>query len=272
MTPVDWQDGRTGFLTANGASLEYAIWGPPPSEAMTLVLLHEGLGCIAMWRDVPRKLAEATGLGVFAYTRAGYGHSDPAKLPRPLEYMTHEAVNVLPDVLEAAGVQRAVLLGHSDGGTIAAIYAGSVFDPRLRGAIVMAPHFFTEPMGQRAIAAARVAFETQGLKERLARYHKDPDATFRGWADAWLDPGAAVWDVTDVLDYIRVPVLAIQGDRDEYGTLAQIEVIEARSYAPVELQVLDDCGHSPHLDHPDQAIALVADFVARLERIERASA
>ncbi len=265
---VEWT--AKGFLTASGKSLEYACWGCPPSEAPTLVLLHEGLGCTALWRDFPAKLAEATGFGVFAYSRAGYGQSDPADLPRPLDYMTREATEVLPEVLDAIGFERGVLVGHSDGATISAIYAGSVIDMRVRGVVTMAPHFFTEDMGLTEIAAAKQVFDRGDLRDRMAKYHADPDNTFRGWNDSWLHPDFKEWNVSEVIDYIRVPVLAIQGKDDQYGTLAQIEELESRSYAPVDSVILYDCRHTPFLDQPEKVLSAIADFCARLERIEAA--
>lgn len=265
---ADWVS--SGRLTAGGKSLEYACWGPPPDKAPTLVLLHEGLGCIAMWRDFPEMLAKATGFGVMAYSRAGYGGSDPTDLPRSLDYMTLEAEDVLPQVLDAIGFQRGILMGHSDGATIAGIYAGSVADMRVRGVIMMAPHFFTEDMGLAEIAAAKVAYETDHLREGLAKYHANPDNAFRGWNDAWLDPRFKSWNVTDAIDHIRVPILAIQGTDDQYGTLAQITEIEDRSYAPVDTLILDDCRHAPFKDQPDRVLAEVQDYCERLERIEAA--
>ncbi len=259
----------TAWLTAAGKRLEWAAWGPAPGEAPTILLLHEGLGCLGLWRDFPERLAAATGWRVVAYSRAGYGQSDPADLPRPLDYMTREAVEVLPAVLAAVDFRRGILMGHSDGATIALEYAGRVFDPRVRGLVVMAPHTFAEPLGLAEIARMRAAYE-QGLRERLARWHRDVDHTFRGWNDAWLDPRFAAWNVTDVIDYIRVPILAIQGRQDQYGTLAQIAEIENRSYAPVDTLILDNCRHAPHQDQPEAVLAAVADFCARLARIEAA--
>ncbi|TNF17610.1 MAG: alpha/beta hydrolase [Rhodobacteraceae bacterium] len=259
-----------GTLVAGGKTLEYACFGPAPSEAPTLVLLHEGLGCIALWRGFPQALAEATGMGVFVYSRAGYGRSDPADLPRRLDYMPIEATEVLPEVLDAAGIQRCVLVGHSDGATIAAIYAGSVADYRVRAIVLMAPHFFTEEMGLAEIANAKVAFETGDLRERLGKYHADPDNTFRGWNDSWLHPGFKAWNVADVIDHWRIPALAIQGRQDQYGTLAQIEEIETRAYSPVETLVLDDCRHAPFLDQPEAVTNGIRDFCARLMKIEAA--
>ncbi len=259
----------TGWLDAGGKRLEWAHWGPAPGAAPTIMLLHEGLGCLALWRDFPERLAAATGFGVTAWSRAGYGQSDPADLPRPVDYMTREAAAVLPQVLAATGFRRGILMGHSDGATIAAEYAGRVSDHRVRGLVLMAPHFFTEPGGLAEIARAREAFEA-GLREKMARWHRNPDHTFRGWNDAWLNPAFAEWDVAEVIDYLRVPVLAIQGRQDQYGTLAQIDSLEERSYAPVEVSILDDCRHAPHQEQPEQVLAAVTAFCARLERIEAA--
>lgn len=259
----------SGWLTAGGKRLEWAHWGPAPAEAPTIVLLHEGLGCLGLWRDFPARLAAATGFGVTAFSRAGYGQSDPADLPRPVDYMTREATQVLPKVLDAIGFRRGILMGHSDGATIALEYAGRVSDHRVRGLVVMAPHTFTEPMGLAEIARARDAF-AQGLREKMAKWHRDPAHTFAGWNDAWLNPAFAAWNVAEVIDYLRIPVLAIQGRADQYGTLAQIAEIETRSYAPVDTLILDSCRHAPHQDQPEAVLAAVAEFCARLERIEAA--
>ncbi|MBL4646787.1 MAG: alpha/beta hydrolase [Hyphomicrobiales bacterium] len=259
---------ESGRLMAGGKSLEYKCFGPPPDKAPTIVMLHEGLGCIALWRGFPQELAKATGCGVFVYSRAGYGQSDLADLPRPLDYMTCEAVDVLPQVLDAIGFERGLLLGHSDGASIAAIYAGSIIDHRVRGLVLMAPHFFTEEMGLSEIAKAKTAFETTDMRDRMAKYHRDPDNTFRGWNDSWLHEDFARWNIGEVVDYFRIPTLAIQGKQDPYGSLAQVDEIETRSYAPVDTLILDECGHAPFLDHPQMIVDEVADFVARLNRIE----
>ena len=269
MPAFDWRDGASGFLTIEGKRLETLCHGPAPDVAYTVVMLHEGLGCVALWRDFPAQLAKVTGLGVFAYSRAGYGQSDPAPLPRPLDYMTREARETLPAVLEAIGVERGILLGHSDGASIAAIYAGAVADFRVRGLILMAPHFFTEEGGLAAIATAREAYASDGLRARLAKYHRDVDNTFRGWNDAWLDPGFKSWNIAETIDYWRIPVLAIQGDDDPYGTLAQIQEIENRIYSPIDVEILHGCKHSPHTAQPEKTLAAVADFCARLIRIEQ---
>jgi pimeloyl-ACP methyl ester carboxylesterase len=266
---VTWSNDAGLTLTAGGKTLEYAAWGPKPGDAPTLVLLHEGLGSVTLWRDFPQALVDATGFGVLAYSRAGYGASDPVDLPRPLDYMTREAIETVGDVLDAAGIEHAILLGHSDGATIATIYAGSVSDMRIRSLILMAPHFFTEPMGLAAIKAAGVDYVSGDLRERLGKYHANVDVAFNGWYDAWTNPDFEAWHVGDTIDHLRIPVLAIQGRDDPYGTLAQIEEIETRIYSPVETAILNDCGHAPHLDQRHATMEAIRDFCARLDRIER---
>jgi pimeloyl-ACP methyl ester carboxylesterase len=172
----------------DGRAIETQWWGPDADQAPTLVLLHEGLGCVALWRDFPEALASVTGCGVFAYSRFGYGASDPVTLPRPMTYMHDEALSVLPRVLDATRVRRGVLIGHSDGGSIAAIYAGAVQDPRVAGVVLIAAHFSVEEINIASIADIKANYEQGDLRQRLAKYHRDVDVAFRGWNDAWLDP------------------------------------------------------------------------------------
>ena len=174
-----------GLLDLGDQSLEYRMIGPRPDQGPTIVLLHEGLGCVGMWRDFPERLSEATGRGVFVYSRQGYGGSSPCAVPRPLTYMHHEGQEVLPRLLDAIGFRRGTLFGHSDGASIAAIYAGSHDDPRVENLILMAPHFFTEEITVASIAEAKTAYETTHLRERLKRYHGDNvDCAFWGWNGA----------------------------------------------------------------------------------------
>ena len=254
-----WTPDQTLFLDAGPARLEARCWGPPPGDAATLVLLHEGLGCVDLWRDFPARLAAATGLGVFAWSRAGYGRSDPCALPRPLDYMEQEAA-VLPGLLDSAGIGDRILVGHSDGGSIAAL-AGS--HPSIRGLVLMAPHFRVEDCSITAIAQARADYG-QGLRDRLAKYHQDPDTAFRGWNDSWLDPGFRDWDITACLGRIEAPVLAIQGADDPYGTPWQVEIIPERCSAPVDVHLLPDCGHAPHLEQAERTLDLITGFVRGL--------
>jgi pimeloyl-ACP methyl ester carboxylesterase len=263
MTAFAWTPGDPSFLDIDGVRLEARAWGPSPAEAPTLVLLHEGLGCVALWRNFPAKLAAATGFGVFAYSRAGYGGSDTIALPRPLDYMTREARETLPRVLDAIGLRSGVLIGHSDGASIAAIHAGRHAEQRLAAQALIAPHFFTESSGLEAIAKARSAYVEGDLKDKLAKYHRDVEAAFWGWNRAWLDPEFAHWNIADAIEGWRVPTLAVQGERDPYGTLAQIEEIQRRAVAPVETLLLPDCGHAPQFERPEPTLAAIANFCRR---------
>ncbi len=253
-----------GEIRLPAGRLETGWWGAGPDDAPTLVLLHEGLGSLGLWRQFPAALAEATGCGVLAYSRFGYGGSDPVPLPRPLDYMQREAREVLPHVLDAIGLWRGALVGHSDGGSIAAIYASSFHDSRIRGLALLAPHFFTEEMGLAAIAEAGRRYQQGDLRGRLARHHRDPDNAFRGWNDAWLDPGfPAAFDLRPDLVRIRMPILAIQGDADPYGTGEQLRVLAREATGPVEMRMLPGVGHAPHAEAPEAVLAAVAEFAAR---------
>lgn len=268
----------TGFITLGEQRLEYRMIGPRPWDAPTLVVLHEGLGSVGLWGDFPDQLQQATGAGVFVYSRAGYGQSSPVKLPRPLTYQTDEATQVLPKLLDAIGIERFVLVGHSDGATISALYAGSHQDHRLHGLVLMAPHFFNEELSVKSIAEAKQAYETGDLKQKLAKWHADPDNAFYGWNGAWLDPGYRNWDITEQLAYIRVPILIIQGEDDQYGTADQVKAAQDECYCPVEVLMLPGVRHSPHRDAPEKTLTAIVDFVrtlllkepATVEQLEKA--
>lgn len=248
----------------NGTGLETRWHGPGPKDAPTLVLLHEGLGCVSMWGRFPERLAEATGCGVFVYSRAGYGRSDPIVPPRPLTYMHDEALQTLRPLLDQAGIRRAILIGHSDGASIATIYAGGVQDHRIGGLVLMAPHFFTEQMGLDGIARTAEAFATSDLRARLARHHGDNvDGAFQGWSRAWLDPEFRTWDISEYLRAIRVPVLLIQGLADQYGTLAQVDCAKAEATCHLETLLLQGCGHAPQHEAADATLSAIAEFVGR---------
>jgi len=261
-----------GFLDIDGVRLEYRMIGPRPSAAPTLLLLHEGLGSVAIWGDFAQKLSEATRLGVFTYSRQGYGNSSKAVLPRSVNFMHEEARLVLPKVLDAIGFQSGVLIGHSDGGSIAAIYGGSFQDHRVLGLVLIAAHFFTEEMGLAEIRRARESFEKGELRAKLARAHADPDGAFWSWCRPWLDPDFVKWDITEELAHIRVPILLIQGEQDQYGTAQQLEVAQEECYCPVEIVLLPNTRHAPHRESPQATLAAIKEFVARLLRNQKTGA
>jgi pimeloyl-ACP methyl ester carboxylesterase len=260
---------RTGFLRIDDSDLEYRMIGPAPDQAPTIVLLHEGLGSAGLWGDFPEKLQAATNTCVFAYSRAGYGASSPVKLPRPLDYMHIEALDVLPKLLDAIGFQRGMLLGHSDGASIAAIYAGSHQDHRVQGIALMAPHFIVEDISVASIADIKRAYETSELKAKLTRWHRDVDNAFYGWNGAWLDPKFRDWDISEYLAYIRVPVTILQGVDDQYGTMRQVEIAREECYCPVDVVVIPGAGHSPHREAPKVTLDAISDFANAVLRDDR---
>jgi pimeloyl-ACP methyl ester carboxylesterase len=247
-------------LVAAGRSVHYEwIEGAPGGPA--LVFLHEGLGSTRQWRDFPQRVAQATGLRALVYDRYGYGQSDVLAEPRrTVRFMHDEALAALPDLLSALKVEKPVLVGHSDGASIALIHAGA--GHAVRGVVAMAPHVFIEPVCLSSIRKATETFEKTDLPQRLGRYHRDVRKTFYGWADVWLDPGFEGWDIrTDYLPQVSCPVLAIQGYDDEYGTMAQLDEIARRVKGPCELLKLDDCGHAPFRDQPDAVLSKMVSFL-----------
>jgi pimeloyl-ACP methyl ester carboxylesterase len=247
-------------VTVGASTLEVLRIDPSQPRGRTvLVFLHEGLGCVELWRDFPARIVEATGLSAIVYSRAGYGRSSSVERPRPVAYMHHEALVVLPNLLDQLGVDDAFLIGHSDGASIALLHAASG-EAKLRGLVLMAPHVFVERISLSGVASARSAALGTDLLERLSRYHDDVDAAFWGWNDVWLDPAFATWDICSSLASISMPVLVIQGEDDDYGTSAQVDAIV--SDRPQRRAVLlPNCGHSPMRDHPDSVASLVSDFV-----------
>jgi pimeloyl-ACP methyl ester carboxylesterase len=260
-----------GFLKIGASDLEYRMIGPAPDDAPTIVMLHEGLGCVGLWGDFPDRLAAATGAGLFVYSRAGYGASTKVELPRPLDYMHIEALEVLPKLLDQIGFRRGLLVGHSDGASIAAIYAGGVADHRVRGVAMIAPHFIVEDISVRSIAEIRKAYETTDLRSKLARWHGDVDNAFHGWNGAWLDPEFRRWDIAEYLAYIRVPVAILQGADDQYGTMRQIEIAREECYCPVDVTVVPGAGHSPHRDAPGATLDAISEFAGRILHMHEGS-
>jgi pimeloyl-ACP methyl ester carboxylesterase len=227
-----------------------------------LVFLHEGLGSVAMWRDFPGRVAHATGCNAVVYSRYGYGGSEPLHEDRPVRYMHDEALIALPELLDALGIERPILIGHSDGASIALIHAGGA-RRALTGVVAMAPHVLVEEISVASIAAAKVEYETTDLRRRLARYHADVDSAFRGWNRIWLAPEFRAWNIEEYLPKIACPVLAIQGEDDQYGTMDQLRRIGAK-VPDAELIDLADCRHSPHVDQPEATLEAIVRFVDRL--------
>ena len=245
-----------------GARLEVERIDVGRGGAAPIVMLHEGLGSVAMWKDFPHRVAHAANRDVVAYSRAGYGRSSPAALPYGVRYMHDEALVVLPALLDALRIDRPILLGHSDGASVALIHAGASGRP-VRGLALMAPHVMVEELSIASIEAAKDAWLTTDLRARLARYHDDVDAGFRGWNDIWLHPDFRAWNIEAETRDVHCPVLAIQGEDDEYGTMAQIERIAAL-VPDVELVRLADCRHSPHRDQPEAVLEALVRFVDRV--------
>ncbi|MDX1383251.1 MAG: alpha/beta hydrolase [Thermoanaerobaculia bacterium] len=252
-------------LEIDGRRLEVRRFGELRPDTPALVLLHEGLGCVALWKDFPDRLAAATGLPVVAYSRLGYGGSDPAPLPRGVDFMHREAQDTLPSLLRALRIDRAVLLGHSDGGSIALIHAATVRPSPVVGVVAEAPHVFVEEITLRSIRAAAVSYRDGDLRRRLLPYHgANVDGAFRGWSDVWLDPAFRDWDLRGLLCELTVPVLVLQGDADPYGTLAQVEAIRDGCAGEVETKILSGCGHAPHVERPRAILDAASAFVAEL--------
>lgn len=251
----------SAFIDIDGVRLEYDRVAATRTDAPPLVFLHEGLGSVAMWRDFPARVAEETGAETLVYSRQGYGRSAPLRGGRAVDYMHVEACAVLPRLLAGLGIARPILIGHSDGASIALIHAGSGFP--VAGLLLMAPHVFVEDVSLASIAAAKEAYQTTDLPKRLGRYHDDVEGAFRGWNDIWLDPAFRSWNIEALVPAIPAPMLLIQGEADEYGTPAQVGTIQRLATAPCELVLLPNCGHSPQRDQPDRTLALITGFVKR---------
>ncbi len=255
--------GPEGRLVLDEGEIEYRrIEGDP--DRPTLVFLHEGLGSAALWRDFPDRIAAETGAGALVYSRLGYGGSSrPAGGAFPLDYMHVEAERRLPALLAALGIERPLLVGHSDGASIALIHAGA-FPEAVAGLVVMAPHVFVEDCSIRAIAEARRAFDSGGLDKRLARWHRDATGTFDAWNLAWLDPRFRDWNIESHLPGVTAPLLAFQGDADPYGTRAQTDRIAAQLSGPAEIVLLPGCGHAPWREAGEAVMSAMTAFAARI--------
>ena len=256
--------GDSGLSIANiaGGRIEYRSIGVLDAEKPVLVFLHEGLGCAALWRDFPDQLCLATGCGGLIYSRFGYGASDPCSLPRPLDYMEREAADILPQILAHFGIRNFILVGHSDGASIALIYAGLKMEISPRSLVVMAPHVFCEDISINGANAAKLDYEQGDLKSKLKNFHRiNMEYAFRGWNDTWLNPLFRNWNIERFLPEIAASVLAIQGLDDAYGTLAQIDAIGRSVSGPFEKLLLENCGHNPWQEKQTEVLTRVAEFI-----------
>jgi pimeloyl-ACP methyl ester carboxylesterase len=247
-------------LSVDGRRIEYRFVEPTAANGIDLVMLHEGLGSVSLWREFPEQLARATGCRTLVYSRHGYGRSSPLDAPRGVDYMHEEARLWLPSILARLGVRRPVLFGHSDGASIALIHAARP-ESDVTGVVALAPHVKVEDLTVRSIGAAKAAYMESEWRSRLSRHHADVDAAFWGWNRIWLDPAFRGWNIEALLTSIRCPILAIQGQDDEYGTMEQIASI-ARAAPDTRLLALPACRHSPHRDQPQAVLAAAQEFVA----------
>jgi pimeloyl-ACP methyl ester carboxylesterase len=253
------------YIDIDGTRLEVSWHGPPPEDAPTIVFLHEGLGCVSMWRDFPSKLSAATGCGAFVYSRRGYGRSDRCSLPRGIRFMHEEGLRVLPELLGTAGIRECIIVGHSDGGSIAIIFAGGTSAEPVKALITEAAHVFCEKITLQSIQKARERYLTGELRLLLKKYHgENTDCAFWGWNDTWLHPEFVHWNIESYLPGIRVPLLALQGENDEYGTVDQIDVIKRLACGETEAAILADCGHAPHLQKEALTLETMKRFVLRV--------
>jgi pimeloyl-ACP methyl ester carboxylesterase len=250
------------FLFIDGRSIEYRLI-PGDAEKPWLVFLHEGLGCVALWRDFPDKLARRLGCRALVYSRLGYGRSGPLTGPRTPEFMHVEARGVLPRLCAALHITAPILIGHSDGASIALIRAAEPGND-VAALALMAPHVMVETCSVQSIARIAETYETTDLRAKLARHHEHVDDAFHGWSRIWLQPAFRTWSLGAEVQRVVCPTLLIQGDADEYGTLAQLDAIEQAAPAAIQRVVLADCGHAPHRDQTDMVLDAISGFVARV--------
>jgi len=253
------------FVTAGGHRLHYEWIGPGPEAAPTLVLLHYGLGCVETWFDFPERLAAATGCGALVYSRWGHGRSDPVPpAPRQMTFFADEAWTVLPEILDTLGVREAILVGHSDGGTIALLYAARPQRVPARAVVSIAAHVFFDTSALNSINAGRADWDRGDLREGLERYHgNNAEPMYRAWSDLWLDPGSRDWSAEGQLPAVTCPTLVVQGSEDAFCDPGQVDAIAGGVSGPSEALVLSGIGHIPHREAPEQTAAAIAAFLAR---------
>ena len=254
----------TDFLELKSQKIEIQWHGEKEKNRPVLIFLHEGLGCTRMWKNFPKKLSRLTGCPAFVFSRFGYGSSDPCPLPWKINFMHKQALRILPNIIKKAGIKNYILIGHSDGGSIGIIFSGSHFTNGLKGLITEAAHVFCEQKSVESIKLAKYYYEHKDLKQRLEKYHKEnTENAFRGWNDVWLAPKFINWNIEKYLTRIKIPMLAIQGKNDQYGTIKQIQSIQHR-VKDVKTCLIDDCSHSPHFEQQKIVLNVMAEFIQKI--------
>ena len=258
---------KKDFVNLKGSKLEIRWIGEPVKKSEpVIVFLHEGLGCVDLWRDFPASLYKTLKIPSLLYSRQGYGRSSPSKVPKSLDFMHKEALEILPKLLDTLEIERAVLFGHSDGASISLINCGGLQDKRIKGLVLLAPHVFVEDISISSIQKAKLEFEKGKLREKLMKYHfSNVDCAFWGWAGAWLDEDFLKWNIEEYLASINIPVLLIQGEDDQYGTLAQVTAIKNGIGINCTSEIISGCAHSPHLEKPEATLNLVKEFIKGLK-------
>ena len=255
---------KPSFLDFEEKQIEYITLGNFSSNSPVLILLHEGLGSVAMWRDIPKLIHEKTKMNILVYSRFGYGKSSKAELPRPTNYMSVEAEKYLPIILQKLSITKYVLIGHSDGATIAALGSINKSNRELLGTILIAPHFFVENESIRAIEETTDQYINKKLKNKLEKYHNDVDNAFFGWSNVWLSSNFKEWNVSNYLSEIKIPVLIIQGTNDPYGTINQVQILEDKLKSKLRKVIIENCGHNPFHEFPEMTIKCIDKFIKKL--------
>ena len=252
------------FLDIKNNQIEYITFGNFSNKSPVLILLHEGLGSVAMWRDIPKLIHEKTKMNILVYSRIGYGKSSKAELPRPTNYMSIEAEEYLPIILQKLSIKKYFLIGHSDGGTIAALASINKSSVELLGTILIAPHFFVENESIKAIEETIDQYKNKKLKSKLEKYHDDVDNAFFGWSNVWLSPKFKEWNISNHLSKIKTPILVLQGTNDPYGTLNQVKTLEDKLNSTLKKIIIKNCGHNPFYEYPDATIKHIDQFIKKL--------
>lgn len=259
----------TDFLKLNSKKIEIQWHEKGEKNKPTLIFLHEGLGCVRMWKDFPQKVSQKTGCPALVFSRLGYGNSDPCPLPWKINFMHKQALRILPEIIKKADIKTYILVGHSDGGSIGIIFSGSPCAKGLKGLITQAAHVFCEQKTVESIRQAKINYEHQDLRQLLEKYHgENTENAFRGWNDVWLAPKFINWNIEKYLTRIDIPMLAIQGKDDQYGTIKQIESIK-NHVKHVKPYLVDDCGHSPHLEQQKIVLNIMAEFIHQIVTPDR---